>query len=187
MQNLIKHLSDALNKELSIDIISKEITIQELQNKEKNSSCKKVTLKTTSKSLIAFSLDTKISGQSRIFPFFNNSLGSINKANDGIIFYKKDNNIFVLLIELKSNNLGSYKHQLQAGKNFILYLNNMLNLTFSKKYNIKDENIKCLVFSTRKTERKFQKTRKNIIFEDIDGLNIVELQCNEIHYIEKFL
>jgi hypothetical protein len=54
-----------------------------------------------------------------MFPFFNQSLGNITKANDGIIFYKNGNDIFVLLIELKSNNLGDYKKQLQAGKNFV--------------------------------------------------------------------
>jgi hypothetical protein len=36
-----------------------------------------------------------------MFPFFNQSLGDITKVNDGIIFYKNGNNIFVLLIELK--------------------------------------------------------------------------------------
>jgi hypothetical protein len=55
----------------------------------------------------------------------------------------------------------------------------MLNLTFNKNYQIDDDNIRCIVFSTRKTQRKKGTKRENIKFENINGLLISEQQCNE--------
>jgi hypothetical protein len=141
----------------------------------------------TSKNIFAFSLDYQLQNKYKMFPFFNQSLGNITKVNDGIIFYKNGNDIFVLLIELKSNNLGDYKKQLQAGKNFVNYLKNMLNLMFNKNYQIDKDNIRCIVFSTRKTQRKQGTKRENIKFAHINGLLISEQQCNQTFYIEKFV
>ena len=186
MQNLITNLSYTINSDLHIKINSKEIKIIEPKNKDKEGSCQKIILKVASKSFFAFTLDYDLKDKCKMFPFFNQSLGDIKKANDGIIFCKKDNTIYVLLIELKSDNLGDYKKQLQAGKNFTLYLQNMLNMVFNKSYKIKEENIKCLVFTTRITPRKQKSSRRNILFQNINGLNISELQCNETYYIEKF-
>jgi hypothetical protein len=98
MQELIANLSNAINSDLHIPIIYKEITITETRN---DSCCKKVILKLTSKNIFAFSLDYQLQERCKMFPFFNQSLGDITKVNDGIIFYKNGNNIFVLLIELK--------------------------------------------------------------------------------------
>lgn len=156
MQNLIANLSNVINSDLHIPIISKQITINEPKN---DNGCKKVILKSTSKNIFAFSLDYQLKDKCKMFPFFHQSLANITKVNDGIIFYKKDNDIFVLLIELKSNNLGDYTKQLQAGKNFILYLINMLNLTFNKNYQIDNNNIRCIIFS-KNTKKKRNKKRK---------------------------
>ncbi len=184
MQNIITNLSNIINSDLVIPIISKEITINEIKNE---SGCQKVILKLTSKNIFAFSLDYQLQNKCKMFPFFNQSLGNITKVNDGIIFYKNGNDIFVLLIELKSNNLADYKKQLQAGKNFVLYLKNMLNLMFNKNYQIDKDNIRCIVFSTRKTQRKQGTKRENIKFANINGLLISEQQCNQTFYIEKFV
>ncbi len=184
MQNIITNLSNIINSDLVIPIISKEITINEIKNE---SGCQKVILKLTSKNIFAFSLDYQLQNRCKMFPFFNQSLGNITKVNDGIIFYKNGNEIFVLLIELKSNNLGDYKKQLQAGKNFVNYLKNMLNLMFNKNYQIDKDNIRCIVFSTRKTQRKQGTKRENIKFANINGLLISEQQCNQTFYIEKFV
>lgn len=182
MQNLITNLSNIINSDLVIPIISKEITINEIKNER---GCQKIIL--ASKNIFAFSLDYQLQNRCKMFPFFNQSLKNITKVNDGIIFYKNGNDIFVLLIELKSNNLGDYKKQLQAGKNLVFFLKNMLNLMFNKSYQIDDENIRCIVFSTRKTQRKQGTKRENIKFDNINGLLISEQQCNKSFYIEKFV
>ncbi len=52
---------------------------------------------------------------------------------------------------------------------------------------VKRKNIKCLVFSLRKTARKYGTKRINIDYENINGLNMAEFHCNDSHIIEKFL
>jgi hypothetical protein len=182
MQHLLTNLSNTISKGLIIDLIKDELEI-----KEDGSPCKKVILKSKRKQIFAFSLDTNLANRCKMFPFFNQSTQLINKVNDGIVFYLNDGKIFVLLIELKSNKLGDYKKQLQAGKNFVYLLLSTLNNSFSSNYTVEEENIKCLVFSLRKTIKKQGTKRANIIYEKIDGLNIKELQCNDTHFLEKFL
>jgi hypothetical protein len=176
-------MSSSINNDLILPLTSKKIEVRE----SKDTSCKSIVFKSTSKNIFAFSLDYQLSKGCKIFPFFNQSLGNINKVNDAIILCEKDSEYYLLLIELKSNNLGDYKKQLQAGKNFSLYIISMLNLVFAKNYEIKDENIRCLVASTRKTPRKQGSKRKNIKYEIVNGLNIAEINCNSTVQIEKFI
>ncbi len=182
MTQLLTNLSNTINRDLIIPLVSGELEI-----KEDGAECKKVILKSKRKKIFAFSLDRNLDNRCKMFPFLNQTTPLINKVNDGIIFYLNDNKISVLLIELKSNNLGEYKKQLQSGKNFVLYLLEILNNSFSKRYTIKDEDIKCLLFTLRKTARKQGTKRDNITYEKVDGLNIAELQCNDSHIIEKFI
>jgi len=182
MTQLITNLSNTIHKDLIIPFISNEIEI-----KENGAECKKVILKSKRKQIFAFSLDTNLDNRCKMFPFLNQTTPLVNKVNDGIIFYLNNNKIFILLIELKTNNLGDYKKQLHSGKNFALYLLKILNNSFTKNYTVEDKNIKCLVFSLRKTARKQGTKRTNITYQNIDGLNIAELQCNDNHIIEKFI
>jgi hypothetical protein len=182
MQQLLTNLSNTINKDLIIPLISNEIEF-----KEDKAKCNSIILKSKQKRIFAFSLDKNLDNSCRMFPFFNQTTSSITKVNDGIVFYLSDNQIYILLIELKTNNLGEYKKQLQAGKNFVLYLVEVLNNSFLKNYKIDEINIKCLVFSLRKTARKQGTKRMNIKYEKINGLNITELQCNDNHIIEKFI
>jgi tyrosine-protein phosphatase YwqE len=181
MTHLLTNLSNTIQKEFIIPVISRE-----LEFRENNSPCNKVILKSSRNQIFAFSLDKSLGKNCKIFPFFCNT-ATLNKVNDGIVFCINNNEIFVLLIELKTANLGDYKKQLQAGKLFILFLEGILNNSFSSKYKIKEENIKCLVFSLRKTERKQATSRTKITYQNINGLNIAELQCNDNHIIEKFI
>jgi len=182
MTQLLTNLSNTINEDLIIPLVSGE-----LEFTEDDAECSKVILKSKRKNVFAFSLDKNLTKRCDMFPFFNQATPLINKVNDGIIFYKNDNKIFVLLIELKTNNLGQYKKQLQAGKNFIFYLIEVLNNSFTSHYEIKEENIKCLVFSLRKTARKQGTKRHNITYKKTGGLNIAEFQCNDNHIIEKFV
>ena len=182
MKQLLTNLSNTINKDLIIPIISNEIEFIEDRAK-----CKKVILQSNRKNIFAFSLDKNLDNSCKMFPFFNQTTSSINKVNDGIVFYLDNNHIYILLIELKTNNLGEYKKQLQAGRSFVLYILEIINNTFSSRYKVKEENIKCLIFSLRKTARKQGTKRKNIEYKKIDSLNIAELQCNDNHIIEKFI
>jgi len=182
MQQLLTNLSNTINEDLIIPLVSGE-----LEFTEDDAECNKVILKSKRKNIFAFSLDKNLTKRCDMFPFFNQNTSLINKVNDGIIFYINDNKIFILLIELKSNNLGKYKKQLQAGKIFVSYLLGVLNNSFQSTYTLQEKNIKCLVFTSRKTVRKYGTKRMNIEYNEINGLQIAEFQCNDNHIIEKFV
>jgi hypothetical protein len=184
MKQLLSHLLNTIHQDFVISIISDEILIQE---NKKDAKCTKVILKSKKKQIFAFSLDNDLTNKCKVFPFFNQETALITKVNDSIIFYLDKGKIFILLIELKSNNLGDYKKQLEAGKVFVHFILGILNNAFAKNYVLDEENIKCLVFSLRKTERKQGSRRTSIVYEKINGLNIAEFGCNEKHYIEKFI
>ena len=182
MQQLLNNLSDTIDDYFKVPLRSGEFEFI-----EENAGCKKVILQSKRRQVFAFSLDKNLPNRCKMFPFLNQSTPIINKVNDGIIFYWKNNEIFVLLIELKTTNLGDYTKQLHAGKNFVFYLLGILNNSFSKSYTIEENNIKCLVFSLRNTARKQGTRRKTISYESVNGLNIAELQCNDTHILEKFI
>lgn len=182
MHELIKNLYDVIDPVLHSNYSSKEIVIKE---SDPNACCKQLILKYTSRNIFAFSLDSK--KITRIFPFFRQSCGDISKVNDCIIFYKKGDNIFVFLVELKSNHLGDYKNQLKAGKIFTNYLKDMLNFVFQKQYKIDENNIKCLIVSTKKSTEKRTTKRKNIPSKKVNQLNIVQLHCNSTYQLESFI
>ena len=181
MKQLLNNLSNTISEDFKISFTSGQLIIN-----EEDSKCKKVVLKSKKKQIFAFSLDKSLKKPCKVFTYLNQSTPTITKANDGIIFYIYNGEIFILLIELKSKHLNDYKKQLQAGKNFVLYLLNILNNSFEKNYTIKEDNIKCVVFSLRQTARKQGTSRKIIKYEEVNGMNIAELQCNDSHYIEKF-
>jgi len=182
MTQLLTNLSNTINKDLIIPLVSGEVEFT-----EDDAECSKIILKSKRKNIFAFTLDKNLAKRCDMFPFFNQQTPMINKVNDGIVFYINDNKIFILLIELKSNNLGKYKEQLKAGKIFVSYLLGVLNNSFQRTYIVEEKNIKCLVFSLRKTARKQGTKRTSILYKQIDGLNIAELDCNTTHYLEKFI
>jgi hypothetical protein len=185
MKQFLTNVSNTINQDFAIPLVSGEIEIKEEKSQAK---CQKVILKSQSKQVFAFSLDRNLLNKCEIFPFFHKSTALINKVNDGIVFYINNNQLFVLLVELKSNHLGEYQEQLQAGKVFVYFLLGILNYAFSKNYILEEKNIKCLVFSVRKTARKQGTKRKAIEYEQINGLNIANnLQCHETYYIENFI
>lgn len=185
MKQFLSNISNTIHQDFIIPVGSGEVEIKEEQSEAK---CKKVILKSQSKQVFAFSLDRNLVNRCKVFPFFNKSTALIHKVNDGIVFYINNNQIFVLLVELKSNHLGKYQEQLQAGKVFVYFLLGILNNAFAKNYVIEEKNIKCLVFSVKKTARKQGTKRKAIEYEQINGLNIAnDLQCHKTYYIENFI
>jgi len=115
MQNLIPNLARIINSDLHIKMRDKVIEI--IETKE-NASCKKVTFNSTNKNIFAFSLDKQLNNKCKMFPFFNQLEGELSKVTDSIIFCKQETTIFVLLIELKSNNLNQYRTHLRSLRNF---------------------------------------------------------------------
>lgn len=100
----------------AFQIKTKNNTISITENKPE-ASCKFVHLETDGP-VFSFTLDK----DNHIVLPFKREAQFINKVNDGILFFKKDDNFICLLIELKSSKDANYIHQLKSGRNFVRYL-----------------------------------------------------------------
>ena len=107
-------LKSAISDQREIKKKSNDLIIQE---KSSGAECKKVKIKTSSK-VFCIELDNE---NERITNIFNDGAEGINKINDACLFFKKENKLIALLIELKSGSGGNYLNQLKSGKNFIEY------------------------------------------------------------------
>ncbi len=174
----ISLLDKIINPNFKLSNSGGNITFIEKQVSE--GKCEKVIIQ-TSRKVFALSLDIK-----GLEPFscFNRSIKEYTKKNDGILFFLKNNQLIVLLIELKSDNLGQYLKQLKAGKNFSQYLINQINI-FSE-LNIEKEDIvyKAIVFSTRNIPAKGTTRKLKLKFEDRSDLSCAELNCNTSHKLQ---
>lgn len=183
MSSLLVELSNVINENLKIPIVSKEINIEE---DDEQTTCKNLKFICNNNKYFAFTLDRCIPRNAHRFPFFNQSQDVINKANDSIIVHDNNGEIYILLVELKSDNLGTYLKQLKCGKSFIEYIFNIINIKYSKNYVINDDNVRCVVATTRRTVRKPSFKRQNVSFEIRNNMKVTEQQCNEVHHICKF-
>lgn len=181
MINLCNYLTQAIATTNHINIQSGKIEITENNT---NNVCKKVVFNINTQRTFAFTLDIK---NTYMFPFFNKSLGIINKSNDGIIIIVHNNTIHVLLVELKSNVPGDFEQQLKNGKSFVKYLIEMINITFKKEYVLDEKNIKSILMSTRKVKHKTGFKRTNVQYLNRNGLQLTEQQCNKEFYIQQFI
>jgi hypothetical protein len=67
----------------------------------------------------------RIEDASKIFPYYDNSKINVCKMCDYIIFYiANHDNLYVFMVELKSDNSRGFEQQLQAGNNFAQFIVN---------------------------------------------------------------
>jgi len=135
-----------------------------------NATCKSVKIY-VGKRTFALSLDSN----KDIFKCFNDVKG-IKKKNDGVLFFYKQDNLIVLLIELKSNNPKGYLTQLKAGKNFIEYVLKQINLLYD--FSIDFNKVKYFGILFRTIPAKGTTKKSKIKFEDRSGLKCATLSCN---------
>ncbi len=129
--------------------------------KAEGASGRSATLKTRGK-VFAFSLDQDEDRHFRVFPFFNPSAGGISSKNDGIIFCRRNGQVYVLLIELKSRRAGKYLMQLRSARNFVNFLAATINLHYSIRL---PPTCRGILFDTsdkRRSSRKGLTKRKKI-------------------------
>lgn len=115
----------------AFQIKTKNNTISITENKPE-ASCKFVHLETDGPAF-SFTLDKDM----HIVLPFKREAQFINKVNDCILFFKKDDNLICLLIELKSSKDANYIHQLKSGRNFVRYLLNQINDFYDVKPQVK--------------------------------------------------
>lgn len=157
-----------------------------IREKAERAGGKFVTLKTSGKTF-AFSLDQDEDRHFRVFPFFNASAKGVNTKNDGIIFCRKNGQVYALLIELKSKRSGKYLMQLKSARNFVNFLISTIHLHYSIHTDVV---CRAILFDTndkRRSPRKGLTKRRKMVFDKVDGLDIARLRCNETYYLAQFL
>lgn len=151
-----------------------------IQEEKKEAKGKQVSIKTSNK-VFSFSLDQ----EEQVFRFFNNSTEGINKANDAILICCKGEQIYALLIELKSDKPKNYMKQILSGKNFVEFLKSTIALHYKKNIQI---NYRGFLFDTRYITVKKTTTKKNKIEIEIkEGIEFSHLKCNDTYYLAQLL
>ena len=174
-------LKSAISDQREIKKKSNDLIIQE---KSSGAECKKVKIKTSSK-VFCIELDNE---NERITNIFNDGAEGINKINDACLFFKKENKLIALLIELKSGSGGNYLNQLKSGKNFIEYLISQLKLFKPEIFGTIEVDYRAIRFWLPKPrnipDKQTTRKRTNIVFEDRNGLLCADLTCNEEYLLK---
>ncbi|KFJ43394.1 hypothetical protein IBE48_02705 [Francisella philomiragia] len=171
MSDFIENIKKVINKDICINSIE---NIFEIKEGSKESKCKVVKLNNIGVDSFAFSLDG--SDSHKKFPFFDHRCPKITSVNDAILFVVTQKNIFVFIIELKTQNISSLPKQIKAGEHFLDYLINMTNFSFDEEYSVEK---RVLLFSCRKQAKKMT-TRKNNLTFKYESTDFTNLKCMEI-------
>lgn len=132
--------------------------------------------------VFAFSLDQQ---NVDVFPFFNNTTGGIKKRNDAILFCQNGTELYVFIVELKSGYLseGAVK-QLQAGRNFVQYLLNTIDLHWNLSPALQ---YRYVIFNTSSRTLSKRPTRRSEKVPEIyRGIEVYLEKCNQVHALEEF-
>ncbi len=185
MKQLIKALKESVDDTFSLPMSARKLIVEE---KQSGATCKSITLQSASSNIFGLTFDVNLSKGCRVFPFFNSQAG-LSKVNDAIVFYTRGKKLFLVLIELKSNNPGIYLKQLKAGRVIAMFLLETIGNSNNKTYDIENENIRCVLFDTRKTPPKgtSQRKGKGVSYENRDGLFVAHQPCNDVVQFEKLL
>lgn len=96
----------------------------ELKENNKNTKCKKAKIKKTANVLVyKFDKEPQRDGMKikDKFPFFNNVPG-VKSMADFLLFYVRNDRLFVIICNLKSGNISNSPDQIEAGKIFANFL-----------------------------------------------------------------
>ncbi len=107
------------------------------------------------------------------------------KINDATIFFIDNNKLQVLLIELKSNNVGTYKEQILYGKFYSDFIINVL-VHKNTKINFDKIEYRGFVFTTGRIKENKRPTKRGIYFSSKEnGIYYKSMENNkEYNFIE---
>lgn len=117
--------------------------------------------------------------------FFNTQFPGICSKNDAILFLEKSHKVYVLLIEMKSTNAGSYLNQLKSAKIFVEFILQRIQI-FHKEINTQVE-FRGILFSCRRTPDEGTTKKQKMKFENRNGLLVSENPGNNTYYLQQFL
>ncbi len=181
MSNILTILDEIIDKKFKIQNVSGKVIFKEKQREQNK--CEKVEISTSNK-VFAMSLDN----EENAFNCFDDSLDedkNLNKKNDGILIFEYKGKVVVLLIELKSFNVGKYLKQIKAGKNFMEYLFKQIELFYPISLNNKVCYFGILFKLFRQTPFKNLTKREKIKFKYKNGLLISWIKCNSSYKLQQ--
>lgn len=164
------HISNILDDFFKEDKITK---LQELQEKME------IEFISDKKRYLSFSFDKQLPTKDYpkgLFPFFNRGEAKVTSFCDYIIFSEQNNNLFILLIELKKGDNNVTK-QLNAGKCFAEYIVSTLNRVYD--FNIVPE---IRQISIRQRHIRPKQKQKEIEYQDN-----FHTFCNSKFWLRKYL
>lgn len=184
-RTIVEAANEIIDDEFMEKIDGGYLVIKEQNNNSNGANCRQVKISMSGKHF-CFSLDKKRRKKDgfRVFPFFNPSKEGISKANDMIVFYETIDKLVVLLIELKSKNLGDADKQLKSAKNFVDYFLNTIRLHYGL---FRMPEYRGVVFKTGRIATRKGTTKKGFIYDKKDSMLYIELACNEDYKLAQFV
>jgi hypothetical protein len=178
-KSLFEILDEIIDSKFKVSNNGGKVVFNESQIK--SGKCEKVEIQTSNK-IFALNLDNG----DKVFNCFDHSVKNITKKNDGILIYKdeKKDKFVILLIELKSKSRGTYLKQLKAGKNFIEYIINQINLFYEINIEENDLVFRGLLFKI--IPLKGVTKRRKLSFKNANGLPVARLACNREYNLKMF-
>jgi len=174
-ENIFNILDEIIDSSFKLSSSGGIVEIKE----KKSSKCNFVNIQISNKTF-ALSLDNN----KVVFNCFNSAVKKITKKNDAILFFIKKQYLIVLVLELKSDNPKGYLEQLKAGKNFVEYLLNQIDLFYKIKIDKTKILYRGILFKTKKSPSKGTTKKRGLIFEDRNGLYCASLECNRTYKLQ---
>lgn len=183
-KNLIDIIKYTIAEELHI-LVQSDLSIL-IQEKQAQAKCRYIKIK-LKKSIpyFGFSIDKdKESKNDPIYPFFNPQCEGICSKNDAILFLATSNKVYVLLIEMKSQNTGNYLKQLKAAKIFVEFVLQRIQLVNTVNPEVE---FRGLLFSCRRIPNEGTTKKQKISFEHRGNLLVSENPGNTTYFVQQFL
>lgn len=187
---LFDNLEKIIKKELRIGVDKSESSNFSVIIKEDDPSSKiqKLYLKGFNR-VFAFKMDSaKINC---ICNIFDRNDEFVNKGCDAIIISEIDNNLYIFVCELKSDNVKGYTKQIKNGHAFIEYLKYLLEKCYEPRSNLKPYKIINILLTTKPDINKQMITNRDYKLKPVkeNDIDVFKESCKneQTIYIRKFI
>lgn len=155
-KHILQHIDEIIFPGYKENIVGNTFTLKE---KNKGAKCNKGIIQKSEQALV-YKFDEPVKKIDDIFPFLNNVEG-VKAMCDYVIFYFKENELFVFLCNLKSGNKHNCTDQWEAGKIFCEFILKTLLRTSKISTKIKYRRILFSSTALYKTAGKPPKTSES--------------------------
>jgi hypothetical protein len=178
MAQILQTIEEIIKRDFALPAVGGAYILEE----KNEPSLPKTTIKQKNKMLL-YSFDLEDSNQS-VFPIFNASYPNLTAISDHVIFYQKEDKLFVFICNLKSAVKGNASKQAEATYLFTEYIVK----TTERVLNFQKINVeyRSIVFWKGKGNR-FQTNMNKIEFGVLEksGLKSITLEIGEDCYLER--